>query len=110
MISLAVRPGEEVIETLTRRAAEEGIDNGAIVSLIGAVDACVISNMPVDDAGVDIKTEYRQPCELTGTGDISDGKVHIHVSLGREGDVAVAGHLHKAEVETFFVRAYVIPL
>jgi predicted DNA-binding protein with PD1-like motif len=110
MILLAVKPGEEVIETLTRRAAEHGLTNGAVVSLIGAVDACAISNMPAHDATSDVISEYRQPLELSGTGEIIDGKVHMHVTLGREGDLALAGHLHWARVETFFVHAYVLPL
>ncbi|WP_428964596.1 PPC domain-containing DNA-binding protein [Micromonospora fluostatini] len=107
---LIVKPGEEVIATLARRAAEEGIMNGAIVSLIGAVDECAISNMSAGDASTDIVNEYRQPFELSGTGEIRDGKVHVHVVLGREGDVALAGHLHWAHVEAFFVHAYTIPL
>lgn len=107
---LAVQPGEEVIETLTRRAAEEGIHNGAIVSLIGAVDACTISNMPAADAKSDIVTEYHQPFELSGTGEIVNGKIHLHVVLGREGDTALAGHLHRATVQTFFVHAYTVAL
>ena len=107
---LAVKPGEEVIETIQLRAAEEGITNGAIVSLIGAVDACAISNMPAHDAKSDIITEYRQPLELSGTGEITDGRAHIHVCLGREGDTALSGHLHWASVETFFVHAYVISM
>lgn len=107
---LAVKPGEEVVKTLTRRAAEEGITNGAIVSLIGAVDACAISNMPASDARSDITTQYRQPFELSGTGEIVNGEVHVHVVLGREGDNALAGHLHWARVETFFVHAYVAAL
>lgn len=110
MIKIVVRPGEEVIETLTRRAAEEGITNGAVVSLIGAVDACAVSNMPANDARSDIINEYHQPCELTGTGEITDGKVHLHVVLGRESDEALAGHLHWARVDTFFVHAYTLPL
>ena len=107
---LAVRPGEEVMTSLHRQLAEQGIGNGAVVSLIGAVDECAISNMPAQDASTDIVTEYRQPCELNGTGEIVDGTVHVHCTLGREGDVAVAGHLHWARVETFFVHAYVLPL
>jgi predicted DNA-binding protein with PD1-like motif len=107
---LAVKPGEEVLDTIRRRAAEEGITNGAIVSLIGAIDACAISNMRADDATSDIVSEYHQPFELSGTGEIADGKVHIHVCLGRESNDALAGHLHWARVETFFVHAYVLPL
>ncbi|SCG38204.1 PPC domain-containing DNA-binding protein [Micromonospora coxensis] len=106
----SVKTGEELIETLTRRAAEEGIVNGAIVSLIGAVDSCAISNMPAGDASTDVISEYWQPFELSGTGEIRDGKVHVHVVLGREGDVALAGHLHWARVESFFVHAYTIGL
>ena len=110
MILLQVKPGEEVMETLTRRAAEEGITNGAIISLIGAVEACTISNMPANDATSDVITEYNQPFELSGTGEITNGAVHIHVVLGREGDTALAGHLHRATVQTFFVHAYVLAL
>jgi predicted DNA-binding protein with PD1-like motif len=110
MKMLTVKPGEEVIETLTKQAADQGITDGAIVSLIGAVDACAISNMLADDAGTDIITEYQQPFELSGTGEIQNGKVHVHVVLGREGDTALAGHLHWARVETFFVHAYTLAL
>ena len=99
--------GEEVIESLTKQAAESGIKHAAIVSLIGAVDACAISNMPANDATQDIITEYRQPFELVGSGDIADGCVHLHVTLSREGDSTLGGHLHWARVETFFVKAYI---
>jgi predicted DNA-binding protein with PD1-like motif len=50
--------------------------------------------MPKHDATDDILTEYQQPCELSGTGEIEDGKPHIHCVLGTEGDNALAGHLH----------------
>jgi uncharacterized protein len=110
VILLAVRPGEEVVQAISLAATDAGITHGAIVSLIGAVDACGISNMPASDARSDIVSEYHQPLEVTGTGEIHDGKAHIHVSLGREGDVALAGHLHWANVETFFVHAYVMRL
>jgi uncharacterized protein len=105
-----VLPGEEVLGSISSALTETRITHGAIVSLIGAVDACGISNMPAGDARSDIVSEYHQPLELTGTGEVVDGMVHIHVVLGREGDVALAGHLHWARVETFFVHAYVIPL
>jgi uncharacterized protein len=105
-----VAPGEEVMTTITRGVAREGITEGAVVSLIGAVDACAISNMPAADARSDVLTEYTQPLELSGTGEIVGGVVHLHVVLGREGDTALAGHLHWARVETFFVHAYILAL
>lgn len=110
MLVVSAGPGEEVMDSLGRQLAEHGVANGAVVSLIGAVDAAGISNMLEADAGQDIVSEYHQPLELSGTGEITDGVLHMHVVLGRQGDEALAGHLHWARVETFFVRAYVLPL
>jgi predicted DNA-binding protein with PD1-like motif len=107
---ISVQPGEEVIDSLSGQLKEHGITNGAVVSLIGAIDACAISNMPAGNAREDSVTEYRQPFELSGTGEVKDGVLHLHVVLGREGDAALTGHLHWAQVKTFFVNAYVIPL
>ncbi|GAA1419063.1 PCC domain-containing protein [Catellatospora coxensis] len=110
MILVSVQPGQEVMQTITAELARQGVANGAVVSLIGGIDACVISNMPADDVTKDILTAYEQPFELTGTGEIKDGKPHLHVVLGKEGDGALAGHLHEAHVRTFFVNAYILPL
>lgn len=47
---------------------------------------------------------------LTGTGEIRDGFVHLHVIMGVEGDRAIAGHFHEARIGTHFARAYVNPV
>jgi predicted DNA-binding protein with PD1-like motif len=60
---------------------------------------------PLDD----ILTTYEQPFEMTGTGEVTDGKVHIHSVMGGEG-ATIAGHLHWAKVQDWFVHAYVVPL
>lgn len=99
----------ELMETVTKEAKRLDIANGAIVSLIGAVDSFTISTMPEHDATQDIVTNYSVPAEMIGTGEITDGMVHIHAVMAIEGDRAVAGHLHRAEIGTFFGRAYVIP-
>lgn len=110
MLLISVSPGEEVMESVTRQLKERGVQNGAVVSLIGAVDACCISNMPRHDATQDVMNEYELPFELSGTGEIKNGDLHLHCILGKEGDVALTGHLHWARVETFFVNAYVIEI
>jgi predicted DNA-binding protein with PD1-like motif len=110
VLLVSVASGEEVMETVGRKLADLGVTNGAIVSLIGAVEACGVSTMPKDDPASDILTEYAQPLELSGTGEIKDGKVHIHVVLGAEGNQTISGHLHWATVKSFFVNAYVMPL
>jgi len=105
---VSVGKGEEVLATIAREAREREVRNAAI-TLIGAVERCTVSVMPKGDALDDILTDYVQPFELSGTGEIVDGTVHVHVVLGGE-DGTVAGHLHSAEVDHWFVRAYVTPL
>jgi predicted DNA-binding protein with PD1-like motif len=107
---ISVEAGKELMKTLEEECARQEIRNGAIVSVIGAVDGCCISNMPMSDAHQDILTEYDEPFELTGVGEIRDGKPHIHCVLGREGDQALSGHLHWAYVRTWFVAVYVLPM
>lgn len=106
---IEILPGHEVMDSLAKQVADRGIADAAI-TLVGAVDAATISTMPADDPSRDVLTEYRQPLELTGTGEVRAGAVHVHVVLGAEGDRALAGHLHAAEVRTFFVRAYLTTL
>ncbi len=98
----------ELIETVAKEAERLGITNGAIVSLIGAVDGFTISTMSERDATEDILTEYQVPAEMSGTGEIVNGTVHIHAVMAVEGDKALSGHLHRAKIGTFFGRAYVI--
>lgn len=99
----------ELMETITREAKRLGITNGAIVSLIGGVDRFTVSTMPADDATQDVITDYDMPAEMHGTGEITDGAVHVHATMAVAGDRGVAGHLHRAEIGTWFARAYVLP-
>lgn len=88
---------------------DAGITHGAIVSLIGAVNSFTLSTMPADDATKDVITDYSQPGETSGTGEIIDSVVHIHATMAVAGGKGVSGHLHGASADTWFARAYVIP-
>jgi uncharacterized protein len=99
----------ELMESLGRQAAEQGITHAAIVALIGAVDDFTVSTNPAGDPTAHTYSSYPLPAEMTATGEIIDGKPHIHAVMAVQGDRAVAGHLHKAHIGTFFARAYVIP-
>ena len=79
------------------------------MTLIGAADSFTISTMPADDATKDVLTDYDQPAEMTATGDIAGGQVHVHAVMALEGDRPVSGHLHQAEIRTHFARAYLVP-
>lgn len=109
MIMLEVRDGE-LIENLTKKAADRGLADGAIVALIGAVDDFTLSTMPTDDPYSDVLTDYYQPAEMSGNGEIVNGTIHIHATMAVAGNEGLSGHLHRASVGAWFARAYVIPL
>ncbi len=52
-------------------------------------------------------TDYTLPAEMSGTGEIRDGTVHIRAVLAVEGDRAISGHLHRALVGAWFAGAYI---
>lgn len=104
---IEVRDGE-LLGTIEQSAKERGITNAAIVTLIGAVDSFTLSTMPASDATKDIITDYELPAEMTATGEIVDGRPHIHAVMAVEGDRAISGHLHRAQIGTWFARAYLL--
>jgi predicted DNA-binding protein with PD1-like motif len=108
LLLVTVEKGQEVLETIGDAVAAHGVRNGSM-TLIGAVHECTVSVMHKDDPLNDRLRSYDQPFELTGTGEVVDGNVHVHVVLAGE-DVNAAGHLHRAMVRDFFVRAYITPL
>lgn len=108
LLTFKIEPGQEIMTVLREEFKKHNLQQGAIVSVIGGVDSCAISNMPKGNAKKDILTEYIQPLELSGTGEIKDGEPHIHCTLSMEGDKAIHGHLHWAKVEAWYVSVYVI--
>ena len=95
---------EEVLGVIQDTVDRLGLGNAAI-TLIGAVNEAEVSVMAKTDESVDYLRRYSQPMELSGTGEVTDGRVHLHVTLAGE-DITAAGHLHRAVVGGFFVRAY----
>jgi predicted DNA-binding protein with PD1-like motif len=100
----------ELMSALEARLGQLGVKNGAIVSLIGAVDSFTVSTMPAHDASKDIITDYDQPAEMHGAGEVVDGSVHIHATMAVEGDRGVAGHLHRARIGHWFAHVYLAPI
>jgi uncharacterized protein len=107
MLVIEVRDGE-LLGTIEQSARKQGIANAAIVTLIGAVDSFTLSTMPAGDATKDVITDYELPAEMTATGEIVNGRPHIHAVMAVEGDRAISGHLHKAQIGTWFARAYLV--
>jgi uncharacterized protein len=98
----------ELIESLTRQAAEHGITDAAIVALIGAPDSFIVST-PLPATPPRTLSPATLPAEMTATSEIIDGKPHIHAVMAIQGDRAVAGHLIQVHFGTSFAHAYVIP-
>ncbi|MDT4975037.1 MAG: uncharacterized protein QOG79_1733 [Mycobacterium sp.] len=73
----------ELIASLTQQAAEQNIIYAAIVALIGAVDGFTVSTNPAGDPTAHTYSHYPLPAEMTATGEIVDGKPHIHRRDGR---------------------------
>lgn len=95
---------QEVLQVVQDTVDRLGLSS-AVITLIGAVNQAEISVMAKNDESVDYLRRYSQPMELSGTGEVTEGKVHLHVTLAGE-DINAAGHLHRAVVGGFFVRAY----
>jgi hypothetical protein len=108
MLLIEIGKNEEVIERVTAELAKARITEGAIVSIIGAVDECSVSTMPADDATRDVVRTYAQPLEMFGTGEVRAGAPHIHAVFGTANGTAVSGHLHSATVRSWFVRVFVL--
>lgn len=108
IVRIEILKGEEVIEKTNSELQRLAINKGAVISLIGAVDSCCISNMDIHNAYSDIETVYSEPMEASGTGEISDGKVHLHCVFGKQDNSAITGHLHWAKVESWFVTIHII--
>lgn len=107
MLVIEVRGGE-LLDTIEQSVKERGIRSAAIVTLIGAVDSFTLSTMPANDASQDVITDYELPAEMTATGEIVDGRPHVHAVMAVEGDRAISGHLHRAQIGTWFARAYLL--
>ena len=67
MIVLEVR-NAELMESITRQAAEHGITYGAIVALIGAIDSFTVSATPAGDPTAHTYSSYPLPAEMTALG------------------------------------------
>jgi predicted DNA-binding protein with PD1-like motif len=108
VISIEIKNSEDFMMSLNNALEEKGIKDGAIVSLIGAFDNCVISNMDKSDALKDHLEVYDIPLEVSGCGYIQDGMPHIHVVASSNNGETYAGHLHSAVISNWYVKLFIV--
>lgn len=99
--ALLIERGENIIESLKRFCAENGITCGHFTG-VGAVDEAELAHYVVDDREYSSK-KFSGPMEianLTGNVTTKDGEVylHAHITLGKQDFSVVAGHLNEARV------------
>lgn len=104
-----VRPGEHLVESITRLAVEEGIRNAAVLSAIGSVkhvhmnDIKSGAKLPITSARLTFH-ELEGPFELLGlSGNIVRGEdgapsCHLHIIVSKSSGDVVGGHMQEAEV------------
>lgn len=105
-----IRIGErgDLVEQLAAELKTRGIENAAVVSIVGAVRFATLQTMVAGDPKTPSVTEVRN-AEMSGVGEIVDGVPNLHVTLGTEGGQAHAGHLNSATVGGWaFVNVYLI--
>jgi uncharacterized protein len=102
-----VPEGDEVTTFITEEARKAGYKNAA-VQVHGALSRGSISAM--NETGLDVRRDFKKPMEVTGTGDLVEGRLHLHVSIGsavpQEG--TRTGHLIIGHAGEMFI-AYLIP-
>lgn len=107
LLTLKLEPGQEIMATLKEEFTKRELASGAIVSAIGAVSECTLSNMDKSAPEKDIVKTYKAHLEFSGTGEIRDGEPHIHATISDETEIAIHGHLHAAIVEPY-MAVYVL--
>lgn len=78
-LRIEVPKGQGVVAYIGRAAQAANITD-AQVSVHGALQSGVISTMDV--SGRDHSYKFDIPMEIEGNGDLRDGQLHIHMTLG----------------------------
>lgn len=105
IIIARLKPGQELVEGLSKILKEKKIKAGYIPVLLGGFKNLKIVSMAFgenEDSPKSIEKEYREPLEYFGIGTIAEieGKpsIHIHLTAAQAGNKAIAGHLVSGEI------------
>lgn len=105
-IIVRLKPGQDIVEGITKILIEKKIKAGYIPILIGGFRKLKLISSAFgenENHPNDVKLEYKEPLEFVGQGTIAqteDGKpsVHIHLSAGQAGNKSITGHLVSGEI------------
>jgi len=95
LVTIGLKPGEMLLESIREAIASQGIQNGAVVSGIGTLKTCRMhavehTHFPPKDRIFTLK----KPLELLSvSGLIADGEPHLHMVVSCGEDEMYGGHL-----------------
>lgn len=92
-ITFRLKPGQLLKEEIEKKAIDENIEAGVLLSIVGALNK-VNLRMAGAKPGSEVIKNYEDSFEIvSGTGTISKNGCHIHISVsGKDGSV-IGGHL-----------------
>ncbi len=97
LVTIGIKPGEMLLESILEAIASQGIRNGAVVSGIGTLKTCRMhyvthTHFPPDNHIF----ELSKPLELLSvSGLIADGEPHLHIVVSCGEEEVYGGHLHE---------------
>lgn len=106
MIRIDVPTGEDVSGYLETEFLHRNISDAA-VQVFGALENGIVSGM--NYTGMDVPQRFTHPMEMHGFGDIRDGRLHLHITIGSNEEPARCGHFMEGIAGELFA-AYVWPL
>ena len=109
IITLGIKPGEMLLESINKAIQDNNIENGIVISGIGTLKTCHIhyvtdTNFPSTNEFITVE----KPLELNSvSGVIANGAPHLHISLSHKDKESYGGHL-EAGSEVLYLAEIVI--
>lgn len=110
LIEVRVDPKNDVVETIQNQLHTLNIKSAAIVSIVGTITSCRLINKPRNRVKSDIYTDLVEEMDLSGNGEVRDGKALLRVILSGETGKMYTGTLHSAKSKLSTVSVYVLPM
>lgn len=109
IIIIHIGKGEDLLESVCRAAAENGVKNAILVSMIGSLRTAQMHYITTTEANsTDKYLTIHKPLEIgAAQGMIINGEPHFHFCLSADG-VSYVGHMEKGCIVQYLIEAVLI--
>ena len=110
IITLGIRPGEMLLESIIQAIEDNNIENGIVISGIGTLKTCHLhyithTNFPSTNKHVTIE----KPLELNSiSGVIASKKPHLHIVVTHKDADTYGGHLELGSEVLYLAEVVII--